>query len=315
MRVTALLASLLISTAAYAEDNIQPIPQSIALNTEKVALGDLLYHDPRLSGNGKISCATCHDLKKVGTDQIPVSIGINGQKGPINSPTVYNSAHNFVQFWDGRAKDLAEQALGPVENPKEMGETWDNVVEKVKKDDDYQKRFSALYGGTITKENIADAIAEFEKSLITPDSAFDDYLRGKEDAISDKAKRGWALFKEEGCISCHSGTYFGGNSYQAMAEEYFEDRGNLTDADNGRFNVTKDEDDKFMFKVPMLRNVAVTAPYFHDAGAKTLEDAVRKMAKYQLGNEDMPKKDVTAIVAFLQTLTGKYKGQKLDAMK
>lgn len=313
---TAFYGALLLAagTAQATEIEIQPVPREVKVNAEKAALGEKLYHDTKLSVDGTISCASCHDLKKGGTDQAVVSTGVKGQLGPINSPTVYNSANNFVQFWDGRAKDLAEQALGPVENPKEMGEKWDNVVKKLQADETYAASFKKIYGkDVITKENVADAIAEFEKTLITPDSRFDDYLRGDEKALSALEKKGFELFQDKGCMSCHTGTYFGGESYQAMAEEYFTDRGNLTDADYGRYNVTKDEADKHMFKVPMLRNVAVTAPYFHDGSKKTLEEAVQAMAKYQLG-EELTKEDNQAIVAFLKTLTGKYKGKPLDKM-
>lgn len=313
-RLTFLLPFLFASHAALAQEaEVKPIPQSVKVDEKKAALGEKLYNDPQLSKDGTVSCATCHDLKKGGTDQLPVSLGVDGAKGPINAPTVYNSEHNFVQFWDGRAKDLAEQAKGPVENPKEMAESWPNVEEKLKKDKDYVAAFKEVYGDKgITADNAADAIAEFERTLITPDSRFDDYLRGNEKALTAQEKRGWELFKETGCMTCHTGTYFGGESYQAMNPQYFEDRGNMTDADNGRFNVTKDEADKHMFKVPMLRNVEVTAPYFHDASVKSLEDAVRKMAKYQLGQDSMPAADVRAITAFLKTLTGKYDGKYLN---
>jgi len=307
MKFFAFLVALFLSTGSLA---IEPIPSKIKLDLEKVRLGERLFHDTQLSGDGTISCATCHALDKGGTDRAMVSTGINGQKGPINSPTVYNSANNFVQFWDGRAKDLEEQALGPVENPKEMGESWENVVKKIKADGSYTRAFEKLYGGDVTKENIANAIAEFERSLITPDSAFDRYLKGDKSALSPLEVKGYALFEEKGCTSCHSGDYFGGDSYQQMPEEYFRDRGGLNEADFGRYNVTKDEDDRYFFKVPMLRNVAVTAPYFHDGNAKTLKEAVDIMAKYQLGIT-LTNSENKAIVEFLKSLTGQYKGEKL----
>ncbi len=307
---------VLAADASFAqEEEIKPIPQTVKLNAKKVALGKDLFHDTRLSKDNSISCASCHDLKKGGTDQLPVSTGVGKTRGPINSPSVYNAEHNFVQFWDGRAKDLKEQAKGPVENAKEMAESWPNVVEKLKKDDTYKAAFTETYGGEITVERIVDAIAEFERSLITPDSRFDAYLRGDGKALTAQEKKGFELFKETGCITCHSGTYLGGNSYQAMNPQYFEDRGTLTEADHGRYNVTKDEADKHMFKVPMLRNIEVTAPYFHDGSVKSLEDAVRKMAKYQLGMDNMPPADVRAITAFLKTLTGKYEDKPLTRMQ
>lgn len=303
-----------VALAAHAAD-VKPIPKTVKVNEKKAALGEKLYNDVRLSADGTVSCASCHALHKGGTDQLPVSKGIKSQNGPINSPTVFNSAHNFVQFWDGRAKDLKAQALGPVENPLEMGDKWDDVVKELSGDAEYTKAFKELYAGKITKENIADAIAEFERTLITPGSKFDEYLAGKKDALNEQELRGYTLFTEKGCNSCHSGDYFGGESYQQLNPDYFKERGGkMTDADLGRFNVTKKEEDKHFFKVPMLRNVAVTAPYFHDGKVKTLEQAVKLMSKHQLG-EVMSDKDAKDIAAFLKTLTGTYKGEPLDKIK
>ncbi len=313
-RICMLSLVLGLATPAFAEDAdptaITPIPESVKVHEAKAALGEKLYHDPLLSGDGTVSCATCHDLKKGGTDRLPTSKGIKGQLGGVNSPTVFNSGNNFVQFWDGRAKDLAEQALGPVENPVEMGAKWVDVEKKVATQKAYKPLFDELYGGSITKANIADAIAEFEKTLVTPNSRFDKFLKGDAKALTALEKKGWDLFQEKGCNACHNGPYLGGNSYQPMSEDYFTDRGNVTQNDYGRYNVTKDEADKYMFKVPMLRNVALTAPYFHDGQVKTLEQAVKLMAKYQLG-EDLKPQETQAIVAFLKSLTGEYKGQLL----
>lgn len=305
-----------LSAAVSAEDaKITPIPNKVTVNAEKAALGEKLYHDPILSGDGKLSCASCHQLHKGGTDRLPVSKGIKNQRGPINSPTVYNSAHNFVQFWDGRAKDLKAQALGPVENPLEMGEKWPAVLNKLQKHEEYNAALTKLYGKGFSKEDVADAIAEFERTLITPDSRFDQYLKGDKKALTALEIQGYELFQKKNCTLCHNGTYLGGNSYQMLNPEYFKARGGkLTDADLGRYNVTKKEEDKHMFKVPMLRNVAVTAPYFHDGKVITLEQAVKLMGKYQLG-EDIPAPEVRAIAAFLRTLTGTYQGVKLDKVK
>jgi len=316
--LSTILASL-VTSPSFAEEvedetTIKPIPTEIELNLDKVDLGKKLYFDTQLSKDGTISCASCHALEKGGTDQTPTSTGIGGQVGPINSPTVYNSGANFVQFWDGRAATLEEQALGPVENPAEMGEKWADVIIKLKADASYKAGFDKIYQGSITKEHAADAIAEFERSLITPDSRFDKYLKGDETALTKQEILGYNLFLDKGCNSCHSGTYLGGNSYQAMSEDYFTDRGNITEADYGRFNVTKDEDDKYIFKVPTLRNVEVTAPYFHDGQVKTLEEAVTLMAKYQLGDE-ITQDDAKAISAFLRSTTGKYQGKYLDEMQ
>lgn len=282
----------------------EPLPE-VEVDPKKVELGRRLYFDTRLSGDGTLSCASCHSFDKGGADAAKVSTGIRGQQGPINSPTVLNAHLNFVQFWDGRAKDLEEQALGPVENPVEMGATWPEVVERLKADEKMVEWFDALYEDGITKENIAAAIAEFERSLSTP-APFDRYLQGDEDAISEKAKRGLDLFVKTGCVSCHTGPGLGGTMFQkfGLLEDYFPIRGGeLTEADLGRYNVTKNEADKHMFKVPLLRNVALTAPYFHDGSVDDLGRAVEIMARVQLRKKLEPD-EIEAIVAFLETLTG-----------
>jgi cytochrome c peroxidase len=282
----------------------EPLPE-VKVDEKKVELGRRLYFDTRLSGDGTLSCASCHAFDKGGADAAKTSTGIRGQLGPINSPTVLNAHLNFVQFWDGRAKDLEEQALGPVENPLEMGTTWPEVIERLKADAIYVERFDELYDDGLTKENVANAIAEFERSLSTP-APFDRFLAGDEDAISEEAKRGRDLFVATGCPACHAGPGLGGTMYQkfGLLEDYFPIRGGeLTDADLGRFNVTKNEADKHMFKVPLLRNVALTAPYFHDGSVDDLGKAVEIMARVQLRKTLTPD-EVKAIVAFLESLTG-----------
>lgn len=284
---------------------IQPLPESVEVDMEKVVLGRSLYHDTILSGDGTISCATCHMLDHGGAEPRKTSIGIRGQKGPINSPTVLNSAYNFVQFWDGRAKDLQEQAEGPVANAIEMGANWDEVVVKIKKDDEYAAAFAKLYEDGVTQDNVTDAIAEYEKALITP-SRFDAYLRGDESAITEQEKRGYQTFKEVGCTACHTGILAGGTMFQklGLVKDYFADRGTpLTEADMGRFNVTKNAADKHFFKVPTLRNVELTPPYLHDGSRETLEETVALMGKYQLGR-DLTEQQINDIVAFLKSLTG-----------
>ncbi|MEM9072664.1 MAG: cytochrome-c peroxidase [Myxococcota bacterium] len=296
-----------------AANETEPAPEPIEaievvdINMEKVVLGRRLYHDPILSGDGTVSCATCHSLDHGGAEPRRTSTGINGQVGPINSPTVLNAHYNFRQFWDGRAADLQEQAGGPVENPIEMGATFDAATERVAADDWYAARFASVYGAdsTITKENITDAIAEYERSLITP-SPVDRYLRGAEDALTEQQRRGYAAFKEIGCATCHLGMNVGGTMYQKMGviENYFELRGGeLTEADMGRFNVTQEESDRHFFKVPTLRNIAQTAPYFHDGSEDDLSDAVRTMARVQLGRR-LEDAQIADIVAFLEALTG-----------
>jgi len=291
--------------AMAAVEPLIPLPSSVAVNMDKVLLGRSLYHDTALSGDGTIACVTCHLLDHGGAEPRKTSTGIRGQIGPINAPTVFNSGYNFVQFWDGRAKDLQEQAAGPVENPIEMGAKWDEVVKRLGKNAEYVAAFSKLYDDGITKDNATDAIAEYEKSLITP-SRFDKYLLGDETAITDAEKQGYEAFKEAGCTACHTGIIAGGTMFQKMGlvKDYFADRGTpITEADLGRFNVTKNEADKHFFKVPTLRNIQLTAPYLHDGSRATLEETVLVMGKYQLGRE-LTEEQVSSIVTFLKSLTG-----------
>lgn len=295
----------------YGEPLLPLVPVT-GLNPEKVALGRKLYHDTRLSKDNTLSCASCHDLAKGGTDQAPVSTGVGGQKGPINSPTVFNAAYALAQFWDGRAKDLKEQAGGPVNNPIEMGSNWDEVLGKLKDDKEYQAAFASLYPDGMSGDSITDAIAEFEKTLVTPNSRFDQYLRGNADAITSEEKEGFRLFRSYGCQTCHVGQAMGGKSFEKMGKysDYFADRGNVKEADYGLANFTKQETDRFKFKVPTLRNVALTFPYFHDASATDLHQAIRAMAKYQT-EKPINENEVHLVMLFLETLTGEYEGQRL----
>ena len=286
---------------------VQPIPDSIATDEAKVALGHDLYFDGRLSGDGSIQCHTCHQLDKGGVDRLDTSTGIDGKKGPINAPTVFNAAFNFVQFWDGRAADLADQAKGPPTNPVEMGShSWDDIVARFEMDEEFKKEFLKEYP-QVTKETLTHAIGEYEKTLITPNSDFDRYLKGDKTALTEQQVRGYELFKQHKCDTCHTGVAMGGQSYEYMGlyGDYFKDRGTpLTDADEGRFAQTKDPFDMHRFKVPTLRNIALTAPYFHDASAKELKDAVSAMLKYQSNVQQPAQKDVEDITSFLESLTG-----------
>ena len=297
----------------FASEPIQPIVDQVTFDAAKAKLGFKLYHDTRLSGDNTLSCASCHNLA-TGVDNAKVSTGINGQKGGINAPTVLNATFNFCQFWDGRAKDLQEQAGGPPLNPIEMGsKSWDDIVAKLNADTDFKSEFSQVYPKGFSGETITDAIAEFERTLVTPDSPFDLYLKGDENAVSNDVKEGYRLFKENKCASCHVGQAMGGQSFEYMGlkADYFADRGGKeTDADKGRFNVTKDPRDLHKFKTPLLRNIALTAPYFHDASAATLEDAVKVMLKYQVG-KTLSDDEVGKIVAFLKAQTGKPIYKKL----
>ena len=237
------------------------------------------------------------------------AVGIKGQVGPINTPTVLNSGLNFRQFWNGRAATLEEQAAGPVHNPGEMGSNWQEVLGKLNQDAALLNQFKAIYPDGLQPKNIQDAIATFEHSLVTP-SRFDRYLNGESNAINGEEKQGYQLFKNYGCVACHQGQGVGGNMYQTFGVlgNYFKDKGKVTDADLGRFAVTKNELDRHVFKVPSLRNVELTAPYFHDGSAKTLEEAIDVMFRYQLGRT-APAADKALIVKFLKTLTGEKEKQ------
>lgn len=297
----------------YANEAVQPISLTATVDARKSELGDKLFHEARLSGDNSISCAHCHALDNGGVDGLPHSFGVEGREGPINSPTVFNSNLGFVQFWDGRAATLEAQIEGPVNNPLEMDSNWPDVIGKLSSDPNYAREFRTIYADGITAANIKNAIAEFERSLTTPNSRFDRFLRGDASAISDEEKQGYEVFKEYGCVSCHQGAAVGGNMFQkfGVIGDYFKKRGHLTPADNGRMNVTGKESDKHVFKVPSLRLVTLTAPYFHDGSTEKLEDAVKVMGKYQLGRE-IPDRDVRLIIRFLHTLAGEFRGQPLE---
>ncbi|MEA3406371.1 MAG: cytochrome c peroxidase [Pseudomonadota bacterium] len=291
----------------------QPLPDvsELNLNKAKVDLGNRLYHDTRLSGNGKLSCASCHGLAIGGDDNMAVSVGIDGQQGPINAPTVLNSGFNFKQFWDGRAHNLRNQAEGPVENPVEMGAKWEDVVPKIQSVQTYITLFDELYPNQgITKFTITDAIAEFERSLVTP-APIDDYLNGNDNALTSNQVAGYKLFQNYGCVACHQGVNFGSNMMQKFGalEAYFSDQ-NESETDKGRFNLTNNAADRNVFKVPTLRNVELTAPYFHNAGAKTLDQAINIMGLNQLGRQ-IPDDERAKIADFLTSLTGELSVQPL----
>ena len=291
------LGTIVFYTSLFAREAIVPIPLSMQVDAKKAALGKQLFFDTKLSRDETLNCANCHILEDGGDDNLPTSFGINGQKGPINSPTVYNAVFNFRQFWDGRASDLQDQAGGPLENPKEMGFTFKELIKRLQ-NTPYKEKFAALYPDGITKKNITDAIAEYEKTLITPNAPFDKFLRGDNKAITQEQKEGYALFKSKGCITCHHGINIGGNLYNKFG--IYQDA-NTTDF--GRYNITHKQRDKYYFKVPSLRNIAQTAPYFHDARTSDLKTAVYIMAQYQLGRKITPQ-EIDKIVAFLQSLSG-----------
>jgi len=286
-------------------DVTQPLPKMVATDTRRVALGQQLFHDVRLSANDTVSCASCHALAAGGVDHQVRSVGILGGIGSVNAPTVYNSGFNLAQFWDGRAPNLEAQIDGPVQHPLEMGSSWAQVLAKLRADAALVQGFAAVYPQGLDVDSIKNAIASFEQSLVTPDARFDRFLRGDKAALTATEQHGWVLFQSYGCASCHQGVNLGGNMYEKMGVmgDYFAHRGNVTEADKGRYNVTHDTQNLHEFRVPALRNVALTAPYFHDGSAATLEQAVTVMARYQLGR-DLPAADLADVVAFLRSLTG-----------
>ena len=307
-----------LAAEEFKNEPVRPIPDSVAVDARKVALGEALYHDTRLSGDGTISCATCHGINTAGVDNKQYSEGIKGQFGGVNAPTSFNACFNFVQFWDGRAATLADQAAGPPLNPVEMGSaSFDEIAARLNADAAFAAKFKTVYPEGLNEKTITDAIAEYEKTLVTPNSPFDRYLKGDKQALTAEQVEGYALFKEYNCATCHAGVNMGGLSYELMGKraDYFKDRevntkSGLTDADNGRWAQTKVERDRYRFKTPTLRNVALTWPYYHDGSVPTLDKAIDMMARYQVGRE-MPAADVKKVQLFLEALTGQYKGQTL----
>lgn len=292
------LMILFLSTTLFLSAELVPLPLTVEVDHKKVQLGKKLFLDPILSKDNTLSCISCHKLLDNGADNIPYTEGIDGGKGVFNAPTVYNARYNFRQFWDGRAKNLKEQALKPITNPVEMGNTVEKVIHDLKSDPVYLGMFNEIYNDGITEKNLAEVLAEFEKTLITPNSPFDKFLRGDKKALNIQEQKGYHLFKTKGCISCHNGINIGGNLYNKFG--IYDD---AHSKELGRYNQTKKEEDKYVFKVPSLRNVAITAPYMHDGRVDTLSEAVNVMAKYQLGRP-MNKDDLEDLVAFLKTLTG-----------
>ncbi len=296
-----LIAGHAVSATMFINEPIQPIPLNTNINSAKVELGKQLFFEPRLSKSGFISCNSCHNLATGGADNLPSSIGHRWQIGPINSPTVLNAKFNLAQFWDGRAKDLKDQAGGPIANPGEMASTHKAAVTVLQSISQYVDSFNDVYGvEKIDIEHVTDAIAAFEETLTTPNSRFDQWLKGDAGAISETEKAGYQLFKQKGCIACHNSIGVGGTSYQKFGlVKPYKDTKTL-----GRYNVTQNEFDRYVFKVPLLRNIELTAPYFHDASTWDLSEAVAIMAEYQLGIT-LSDDEIEKIIAFLKTLTGK----------
>lgn len=317
LRHTLSLAVVLAATAGLAhaapaaDEPIQPVAPAKVKDAGLVELGKKLYFDTRLSKSGFISCNSCHNLSMGGTDNLKTSIGHNWNKGPINAPTVLNSSMNLAQFWDGRAADLKAQAGGPIANPGEMASNHALAVEVLQSIPGYVAEFKKVFGTeTVTIDEVTKAIAAFEETLVTPNSRFDKWLKGDKKALTPAEQAGYALFKDSGCTACHNGAAVGGNSFQKMGvvEAY-----KATSPAEGRVAVTKDEADRFAFKVPTLRNVELTYPYFHDGEAATLSQAVDTMGRIQLG-KTFTAEENGKIVAFLKTLTGEQPSFKMPIL-
>ena len=311
LQLAVLALGSLAAAAGPADEPIQPIRPAQDVNLAQVELGKKLFFDPRLSRSGFISCNSCHNLSMGGTDNLKTSIGHNWQQGPINAPTVLNSSLNVAQFWDGRARDLQEQAGGPIENPKEMAFSHTLTVHVLESIPGYLIDFKQVFGtDEITIDEVTSAIAEFEKTLVTPNSDFDRWLLGEPEAITSDELAGYELFKTSGCAGCHNGEAVGGTSFQKMGLVAPYQTSNPAE---GRSAVTGKDSDRFTFKVPTLRNVELTYPYFHDGEADTLAEAVDIMGRLQLGRTYTPEENAE-IVAFLKTLTGEQPSFQLPIL-
>jgi cytochrome c peroxidase len=314
----ALASSVSVASAWEALPTEADAPADNPTTSAKVELGQMLYHDPRLSSTGTVSCSSCHNTMLGGEDNRPNAMGVNGQTGGRSAPTVWNAAFNKVQFWDGRAASLEDQAAGPVTNPIEMGmKNWDDVVARLKTIEDYKPYFAAAFGrDLISKDNVTKAIAAYERTLITPNSPYDRYVAGDKSALTAQQVRGMEKMEELGCTGCHSGPAFNGpgtfQKFPVIPNGYFEAQYHFS-KDKGVAEVSKKASDEHFWKVPTLRNIALTAPYFHNGSVKTLDKAVTLMAKLQLG-KDLSKEEVADIVAFLDGLTGEFPKQKMPTL-
>lgn len=305
------VGAALPAAAAPLDEPLKPLPPVPLLDAATVELGRQLFNEKRLSVNDSLSCASCHQLATGGGDDKPFSLGFDGKPVKLNTPTVFNASLNFKQFWDGRVDTLEAQIEQVVISPVEMGSDWKTVVDNLTAMPQYQAAFSQVYPDGVTAANVQNALATYERTLLTPNSRFDQYLLGNTEILTIEEKYGYQRFKEYGCIACHQGMNIGGNMFQkfGVMDDYFKGR-TPAETDLGRYLVTHDEEDRHVFKVPSLRNVAVTAPYFHNASAKTLEEAVDMMFTFQLGRVPSAE-DKDQIIKFLKTLTGQWAGKPL----
>jgi cytochrome c peroxidase len=324
--------AVLAGTALAAEGQwqalpeIAPAPADNPTTVAKVELGKMLYFDTRFSSTGTVSCFSCHNVMEGGDDHRPTSIGVHGQVGGRNAPTVWNAAFHSAQFWDGRAPSLEEQAKGPPTNPIEMGmKDLDATIHRIRLIPGYQPYFEAAFGKgeVVTMDNAAKAIAAYERTLITPNSPYDRYVKGDKTALTEQQARGLETFAKVGCTACHSGPAFNGSANLPMGQGFlmkfptfpgseYETQYKLT-ADPGRYKVTQKDEDKYLWRVQTLRNLTYTAPYFHNGSVKSLDEAVRVMGKTQL-NKDLSEGEVKDIVAFLGALDGEFPPQTMPRL-
>ena len=311
----ALTASVLASPEPLSTHTAEPIspipPESTGLDAKRIALGERLFSNFRLSRDNSQSCATCHPLQKGGMDGLPRATGADGNLRLRNTPTIFNVGLNSSYNWDGSANTLEKHADLTLSNPQIMNMTWPELLARLRGDVGYATAFDAAYLHGLTKDAVLDAIAQFERSLLTPNSRFDRFLGGEKNALTEREVAGYQLFKSYGCVSCHQGVNIGGNLFQKFGV-FLDVKKKAGTDDPGRIIVTGVARDREVFRVPSLRNVAVTAPYFHDGRAQTLPEAVDTMANAQLGRR-LSAEDVDKIVGFLRTLTGEYQGRRLDA--
>jgi cytochrome c peroxidase len=301
---------------ATADTPFEPLPLAVG-GGPAAELGKKLYADSIMSIDGTLTCFSCHDVEKGGTDGLPTAQVASRATGQINTGTIFNLAFNFRFNWNGKFVTLLNHINGPVTGKDLMGMSWPVLLERVQGIDEYRRMFRDVYDDGVTIENIQHAVTEYQLSLVTPNAPFDRYLRGNLDALDEEEKEGLKLFKSLGCVSCHQGINIGGNLFSEIgvmgnyfADRESEGRGGLVDADFGRYQVTKQEEHKHVFRVPSLRNVACTGPYFHDGSIEELEDVVEAMGRYQLGRR-LTKEEKSLLVRFLRTLTGEYEGKPL----
>ncbi len=313
------LFNIIASTTAIAEteynkqEPIFPIPTKVEVNEARAQLGEKLFTDVRLSKDKNIACSSCHQLSAGGDDNVAFGISSSADHHIVNTPSIFNARYNFRQNWDGSSNTLQEQIETVITNHHEFNNQWSSVLTELSQDEILTREFNRTYNDGLTKNNIIDAIVEFANTLITPNARFDRYLRNEDNVMTKKEIDGYHVFKDLGCISCHQGINIGGNLYQKFGVfyNYLAERGNISKVDYGRMNQTSRQFDAFVFKVPSLRNVAVTAPYLHDGSAKTIEQAITIMGRTQLGRS-LTENEVYLLKAFLKTLTGEYKNKPLD---